>query len=130
MRILVDSSIWSVSLKPGRSHPQGDRLKHQIVTGRQAFLLGIVLQEVLQGIRDPNVTESIYAELSAFECFVPTLEDHREAAELYKQARVRGVSAGTVDCLIATMAITHDCRLHTLDRDFERIAEFSDLELF
>lgn len=130
MRILVDSTIWSVSLRAGRSHPEAARLRHQIVTGSQVYVLGIVLQEVLQGIQDPRESDMVFAEMSDFEMLSLTVEDYLAAAELHKTCRARGVSGGTIDCLIAAAAIGHKCRLHSLDDDFKRIARFSELELF
>lgn len=130
MRILVDSSIWSVSLRAGRSHPEAARLRHQVVTGSQVFLLGIILQEVLQGIREPQVTERVCQELSAFDFLPLGVADYQSASQLFKTCRTRGIAAGTIDCLIAAAAIRHDCRLHSLDEDFKRIASVSELELF
>jgi predicted nucleic acid-binding protein len=43
--------------------------------------------------------------------------------------RRRGITVGTVDCLISRLAMRHDWPLLTTDRDFERIAAVMDLRL-
>ena len=129
MRVLVDTSVWSVALRPGRRHPAAGKLRHHIVTGSQVFLLGVILQEVLQGIRDPAECAAVYQDLAAFECLMLSCEDYREAAQLYRTCRAAGLSVGTVDVQIATAAIRHGCQLQSLDEDFRRMAEHCDLEL-
>ncbi len=58
------------------------------------------------------------------------LADWEDAALLYRRARFRGLTVrSTNDCLIATVAIRTGTRLLSRDRDFEALAEVSDLTL-
>lgn len=45
-------------------------------------------------------------------------DDYTEAAELRNTCRRLGIQLGTVDALIAQVAIRHNHRLLTTDRDF------------
>lgn len=49
------------------------------------------------------------------------------AATLGRRCRGRGINAGSLDLLIASIALHHDTELVTFDADFERIAEVSNL---
>lgn len=129
MRVLVDTSLWSVALKPGRSHPKAARLRHMLVTGDQIFLLGIILQEVLQGISDSSVAERVGKDLEPFDILRLERADYVEAARLYALCRSSGVTAGTVDCLIAVAAQRYDCFLFSLDQDFQAISAHFPLRL-
>ncbi len=129
MRVLVDTSVWSVALRPGRCHPKADRLRHMIVTGDQVCVLGIIIQEVLQGIANAELAESIQVELEPFDLLDLTREDYVAAATLHRTCRSGGIAAGSIDCLIAAAAERHDCYLLTLDNDFDRLASFCQLRL-
>ena len=52
MRILVDTSVWSLALRRngGAVHPEVKKLKNLILDGEQLFIIGLILQEILQGI--------------------------------------------------------------------------------
>ena len=52
------------------------------------------------------------------------------AAELYQRATAEGRPIrNAIDCMIAACAITHDVPLAQKDKDFQTIAEVSDLKL-
>jgi len=100
-----------------------------IVTGDQVFLVGIIVQEVLQGIVDPADFERVSRDLEAFELLPLERSDYLEAAQLYRRCRAAGISPGTIDCLLAIAAQRHDCYLLTSDADFAGIACHCDLRL-
>ncbi|MCK5488248.1 MAG: PIN domain-containing protein, partial [Desulfobacterales bacterium] len=53
------------------------------------------------------------------------------AAQLYRTCRKRGITIRkTVDCLIAQTAIEHGVPLLHNDKDFDRIASVSSLQIF
>ena len=52
-----------------------------------------------------------------------------KAAELGQACRKGGVNAGSLDLLIATVAIHHDAELVTFDADFQIIANVSALRV-
>ncbi len=129
MRVLVDTSVWSIALKPGRSHPSASKLRHMIVTGDQVFLVGVIMQEVLQGLVENAVFDRVSRDLEAFEILPLDRQDYVEAAQLYRRCRAAGLTPGTVDCLLATAAQRHDCFLLTTDADFEAMTSHCDLRL-
>lgn len=54
-------------------------------------------------------------------------ETYIAAAELRQRCHSKGVQLGAIGCLIATACVLHGYPLLTADRDFMRIANYSDL---
>jgi hypothetical protein len=131
MRILVDTSIWSLALrrKSDIMNPEAASLRTFIDQGEDIYLLGIILQEVLQGIRNPKDLYALKAYFEAFPLIGLAREDYVKAAELRNYLIKKGRQSSTIDALIASAAISYDCHLFTKDKDFEHIAKHSKLKL-
>ena len=96
------------------------------------YTCGPVLQEVLQGF-DDNLLTARYAR---YFLDIPRLSDPLRyelfisAAEIYRQGRRRGLTIRTaMDCLIAAIAIENNAMIWHLDRDFDNIAQFTNLKV-
>jgi predicted nucleic acid-binding protein len=126
--ILVDSSVWVDFLSPVPG-PAGHELRRLVAADEPLALTGIVLQEVLQGLkRDAGTVEPILGQWDLLEPRPP--ETYRTAAALFRQGRARGTTLTTVDALIAAVALEHRATIFTLDRDFTFIARYSPLKLY
>lgn len=124
---LVDSSVWIdfLSTTPG---PGGDELGRLIAASEPLALAGVIVTEVLQGLR--RDVAQIEDELALWEMLEPKgFATYRRAAHLVRLARSRGVALTTIDALIATLALESGAVLFTLDRDFQRIAGFTKLRI-
>ena len=132
MRILVDTSVWTLALRrpSGVVNEEAILLKTIIEQGEDIYLLGIILQEVLQGIRNSKDFLALKEYLKPFPLIDLTREDYVRAAELKNQLIRKGKQGSTIDVLIASAAISHRCQLFTADKDFTQIAEHSELKLF
>ena len=132
MRILVDTSIWSLALRrpTGVINQESVLLKTIIAQGEDIYLLGIILQEVLQGVRNPKFFFILTEYFKAFPLIDLKGEDYVRAAELKNHLIGKGKQASTIDVLIASVAISHHCHLFTADKHFTHIAEHSELKLF
>ena len=132
MRILVDTSVWSFALRrqPGVVNPESIALKRLIEDGQDIYLLGIILQEMLQGIKNPRDFHALKEHFETFPLIELIRDDYIKAAELKNHLMKKGKQAGTIDILIASAAISYDCYLFTNDKDFEHIAKHSRLKLF
>lgn len=130
--ILVDTSAWSVFL---RRKNRVTSLAIQIITelltnNEPIYLCGIVYQEILQGIRDKKQYDSVKNYLDQFDFLQTDVRVHHLAAQIFNKCQNKGISATTVDCLIAALALFHDCHLLTLDGDFKHIKRCVDLKLY
>lgn len=132
MRILVDTSVWSLSLKKGapKDHPQVIQLRDLILRDQEVFITGIILQETLQSFRDDVTFQRIRTYLEAFPMLILERSQAVLAANLHRRCASKGIAASTTDTQIAAMAIAYDCSMLSADKDFEYIARHTDLRLF
>ncbi len=92
---------------------------------------GVVLQEVLSGIRNERQFAEIERQLLAsFSILHAMTRDHVEAARLRYKCIASGLHASGPDCLIATLAIAGNHELFAIDQDFEDIARNTSLKLY
>ncbi len=130
MRVLVDTTVW-IDFFGGREEPQVAALQHLIETEEDLCICGVILAEVLQGIRsDANhaATQQYFDDLIFLSMRKETFV---RAAEIYRSLRKKGITVRKpVDCMIASVAIEHDVRLLHNDRDFDYIAKHSKLRVY
>jgi len=124
MSLLVDTSVWSLALRRDRpaESPVVVLLRRALEGDSVVLTTGIVLQELLQGVRGPKGREAIIGRFAALPFVVPDRQDHIEAALLHTACRGKGLQLGTIDALLAQLCLRHDLTLLTTDRDFSRIA--------
>ena len=131
MKYIVDTSVWSQALR--REHRKETEEVYKLNTllneGERVYLLGVILQEILQGVKHSEQFKKIKEALSFFPIIEATCEDHIHAAELYNHCRSKGIQASTIDFLISAIAIRNECHLLTADRDFQHIAKHTKLKL-
>jgi predicted nucleic acid-binding protein len=133
--ILLDTSVLSRVFRRRRPGPREQRLQRvveDLMAGESPLgLPGIVLQEVLSGIRSQKQFEELERRLlAAFTILLPTTANHIEAARLRNKCLANGVSASGPDCLIAVIATSANHELFATDGDFEAIAKHAPLKLF
>ncbi len=128
--LIFDTSVWIDFLNKKETHEAG-LLEEYILTDREVLLLPIILQEILQGIREDNVYTHVKETLSFFPLLeLPAYESAIGAAELYRSLRRRGITIRkSNDCLIAYYAIWYSIPLVHTDRDFDQISKQSDLKV-
>ena len=126
--ILVASSVWIdfFSASPG---PAGNELRRMIAEAEPVALTGLVVAEVLQGLR--RKVRDIERYLTLWDMLEPHgFSTYRRAAAIFRLARSKGISLTTIDALIAAIAIEHGASVFTLDQDFARIGRLTGLELY
>ena len=133
--ILFDTSVLSRVFRRKRPGAEERRLQgvfdELMASDLPLGLPGIVLQEVLSGIRSQRQFSDLAARLLAGFAIVPErVQEHVEAARLRNACLGRGLNVSGIDCLIAACAIIGGHELFTVDEDFEAIAEHAPLKLF
>jgi predicted nucleic acid-binding protein len=126
---VVDTSVW-IDLFAGRDSPHVTVLESLIKERDDICLCGIILTEVLQGIRNDkeySETESMLANLILLPM---TRETFLLAANIYRTLRARGITIrDSVDCMIAAECIENNGRLLHNDRDFDLLAAHFELQV-
>ena len=131
MNVLVDTSVWSLAFRRDTAPDTSEIKSLARCLERQdiLFTTGIILQELLQGFKGPKQRERLIEHFSALPLIVPDLTDYIAAAELQTTCRQKGVQIGTIDALLAQLAIGHDLDLLTSDRDFTLISRHLPLRI-
>jgi predicted nucleic acid-binding protein len=131
--IVVDTSVLSgVFRRRPNGHPR-DQATEQFIALTTAdapiAIPGIVVQELLSGVRTSEAFHQLDAALSGFRLLLASRATHRLGATIRNQCRRAGIAAATTDCLIAAHAVEHDAALFTVDQDFQRMAKHCELRL-
>jgi predicted nucleic acid-binding protein len=135
MNVLVDTPVWSLAFRR-RSHDlsaEEARLKHvltDLVSDGRIAIIGLIRQEVLSGIREPEQFIKIRDLLRAFIDIPLHTADFERAAQMSNDCRSHGVANTTVDMLICSIAAVRKCVVFTTDRDFELYSKLLPVRLF
>jgi predicted nucleic acid-binding protein len=127
--LLADTSVW-IDFFRGKKTWQCKILINYIEFNEPLVLCPIIIQEILQGIRNDDTYDKIKENLFSFEIFsIDPIESALGAAELYRMLRKKGTTIRkSNDCLIAYYAIHYKIKLLHKDIDFEKIAFNSSLK--
>jgi len=127
MKVLVDTSIWSLALSrrggTARLNDEEQRLVALLVEAirdGRALVAGPIRQEVLSGIATPEQFAEVKAGLAPFPDQPIASEDYVEAARLYNLCRRHGVECGPVDMLLCALAYRNEWAILARDRGMER----------
>jgi predicted nucleic acid-binding protein len=128
--LLVDTSAWIEWLRATGS------VADQLITaafaeGYELTIAGVILQEVLQGCRNERHAADVTRLLASCSFAEPVYpETYEHAAALYRRCRRAGRSVrGTVDCLVAAVAMERNLAVVASDRDFETLHAVCGLRL-
>ncbi len=130
MKVLVDTSVWSLSLrrKVVSEHPVVAELA-ELVREVRAQMIGPIRQEVLSGIRSQVQFEGLRTLLRAFPDLSLDAADYECAAEFFNVSRSRGVHGSNTDFLICAASHRYEMPILTTDGDFRRFREYLPIEL-
>lgn len=127
MARLIDSSLW-VDFTRAKSPPA---LKAAILPWLQdsaASLCEPVAFEVLRHAT-PAERKQIEAYFSTFPLLATPATLWRDAAGLGRRCRAKGSTPGSLDLLIAALALHHKAEIITFDSDFSLIAQAAPLQI-
>ena len=132
--ILLDTSVLSAVLRRRQPGPEERRVRERLQgllnSGARVCTPGLVVQELLSGIREADRFEQIKAVLlRGYPILTASVGDHVLAAEIVNKCRRRGVAFSAGDALIAALAVNARARLFAVDEDFERMAQIVPLKL-
>jgi predicted nucleic acid-binding protein len=135
MRVLVDTSVWSLALRRrpealGAADAETVARLTELLREDRVVMLGPIRQELLSGLRIPETFETLRLRLEAFIDVPLERDDHVEAARAFNACRAEGINGSAIDLLLAATAIRHDWAVFTTDRDFEYYARVLPLRLF
>ncbi|NNK02464.1 MAG: PIN domain nuclease [Desulfatitalea sp.] len=128
--VLVDTTVW-IDFFADRGASHVATLQELIEAEADLSLCGVILAEVLQGIRSDTdfiKTREYLGDLILLPMRHGTFV---RAAEVYRFLGKKGITIRKpVDCMIASVAIENDIHLLHNDRDFYHIAKYTKLSVF
>ncbi len=128
--ILVDTSVW-IDFLCGRDNKYYRTLYELIEDGEDIALTGIIITEILQGIRNDKDANRTKEYLLRFPIYNPDTDTYILCAQIYKECQKQGKTVRkTIDCLIAAVAMENDLVLFHNDRDFDSIAACCELKVY
>lgn len=133
MNLVVDTSVWSLVLRRPRvddSDIHVQTFRAHLESNNRLFLIGNILQELLDGLRSTKQFDRLVQLLEPFPLLELDRSTYIAAARLRTTCRTKGVLAGPIDFLIAAACGQYGYPLLTSDQDFSRIAKHCDLIVF
>lgn len=123
MKVLVDTSVWSLALRR-KSEVLSEEEKRtvaelgELIREGRAAIIGLIRQELLSGVKTNEQYEKLRLHLRSFPDEAVDTADYEEAAKFSNQCRAKGVAVFVVDMLICAVAITRSWIIFTTDPDF------------
>ena len=132
MMVIVDTTVW-IDFFASKVSPHVAALESLIWNRDDICICGVILTEVLQGIRRQNEYEEVKEKFDSLIFLPMPRTTFIKAADiyrfLYRFLRRRGITIRKpIDCMIASVAIEHDIELLHNDRDFEPIEKHCGLK--
>jgi predicted nucleic acid-binding protein len=131
---VLDTSILSLVFRrrrrdAGEEPPPVVALRKLIADDAPLAVPGIVLQELLSGVRSREQFRKLQKAMAGFPLLLAGETHHVRAAQISNACRRHGVACSTIDALVAAISVESHGTLLTTDADFQRIAPHCGLNL-
>lgn len=126
-KVLVDTSVW-ISFFRHADPTVSEKLAALLRNGNPAYT-GLIATELRRGAKSVKELDVLDELFRAIE-YLPMKEGYfNGAGDLGRSLMQRGLSVGTIDLLLAHIAIETNSALYSLDHHFTAIAKHSPLRL-
>ena len=133
MKILVDTSIWSLALRRSGTHSEKDKSLvselNELISEVRVAIIGPIRQELLSGISIQTQFDALKERLATFDDIPLTRDDYERAAEFYNTCRKSGIQGSQIDFLICAVAAGREIPIFTTDNDFLLYAKYLTISL-
>lgn len=126
-KVFVDTSAW---IEFFRKKEPYFSLISELMDKDAICCSGIILAELLQGVKSERELQTIKEFIHVFEFLPEARELWEKAGELSFTVRKKGWSAGLSDCYIALAALSVNAQLLTLDKHFSSLGKVMDLRMY
>lgn len=130
MKVLVDTSVWSLVLRKMKKNPIDESITRELqelICELRVVVIGPIRQEILSGISDKSKFELLKRHLSYFEDELLSSEYFIKAAEFSNICRSKGIQGSHTDFLICSFAEMNKYSIFSLDKDFELYSKYINL---
>ncbi len=120
MKVLVDTSVWSLALRRNRSVEDSFvRELRELVAELRVEMIGPVRQEFLSKVRSDQDFSILREHLRVFPDLILESADYELAAEFFNRCRTNGIQGSNTDFLICAVAERRRLPILTTERDFQ-----------
>jgi predicted nucleic acid-binding protein len=127
MAKLIDSGLW-FGMTRARSPRTLKAFIARYVNDPQACLAEPIAFEVLRHATDAEAAK-LTRQFETMPLLTSPVELWSRAADLGRSCRREGVTAGSLDLVIAAIALHHEAELVTFDADFQEIGRITGLRV-
>ena len=122
--ILVDTSVW-IDFFNDNDNDKAVFLKQCLIENTDICLTDIILTEVLQGIKNDGMYDSVKTSLLSLSFFhAKYYQTYINASHIYRECRKNGLTIRkSNDCIIGAIVLENNLKLLTHDKDFNNIAK-------
>lgn len=119
MKVLVDTSVWSLALRRTTIAAKDIAVElGELTTEGRVEIVGAIRQELLSGVKLEAQYRALRDQLRAFPDLVVERDDFETAALCYNQCRADGIQGSNTDFLICAAAKRRGLSVFTTDNDF------------
>jgi len=131
MKVLVDTSVWSLALRRSRKSiaDQAQELS-QLIQDHRVQIIGPIRQEILSGIRNDSQFNKLRKHLESFPDLPILTDDYVRAAKFFNLCRSKGIQGSNTDFLICALAVRNKLSIFTTDKDFELFSNHINITLY
>lgn len=136
MKVLVDTSVWSLALRRPKNvafSPEQQNVVTvlaDLMRDGRAVMMGAIRQELLCGIKTQTQFETLKNTLTAFDDVPLVMQDYEKAAEAFNTCRTNGVQGSNTDFLICAVSINHQLPIFSIDNDFQKYRQWLPVQLY
>ncbi|MDR0844308.1 MAG: PIN domain-containing protein [Tannerella sp.] len=133
MKILVDTSVWSLAFRRNKLPGKDDKVVNKLIDlirESNIAIIGAVRQELLSGISEESVFENLKEKMSIFPDYVIQTSDYEMAAEYSNKCRKNGIQGSHTDFLICAVAVKNGWKIFTEDNDFLNYRKYIPIILY
>lgn len=127
--ILIDTTIW-IDFFLNNNNAKVSYLLNAINKRDDLCICGVILTEILQGIKNPKERHQVEDLLQMLIFLEMKKETFVLAADIFRDLRKKGITIRkSIDCMIAAVAIENNIPLLHNDRDFDPIQQYYHLQV-
>ena len=132
MKILVDTSIWSLAFRKKEKNERELEIVStlsKLIRDLHVVIIGPIRQEILSGISESSKFDELRNKMSIFPDHEINTEDYELAAMYYNGCRRNGIQGSHIDYLICAVAFNNNYSILTLDNDFTNYQKHTDIKI-
>lgn len=130
MKVIVDTSVWSLALRRGMHEASAPVQElRNLIQDHRVQMIGPIRQELLSGIRSESQFKKLPKHLKSFPDLPILTEDYVTAAGFFNRCRSKGIQGSNTDFLICAVALRNKFSIYTIDKDFELYSKYLNVVL-